>query len=114
MSIKIGDIVSVKKDGRLVKVKKVCTNPPSIEGLELWSGKFRCVDVGDVTKYPSSITNQQRSFNFERNSIKDQINIIKRCPKCNSEWNISKSPFSGEVWKDCLKCNMKEEDIING
>lgn len=34
------------------------------------------------------------------------------CPVCNTPWKETKSPISGEIWHDCIKCNMKKESLI--
>ena len=47
-------------------------------------------------------------------SYKEMFERDERCPNCSSRWHITESPIFGkkEVWVDCLKCNMRKEDIV--
>ena len=33
------------------------------------------------------------------------------CPTCDMIWETSKSPISGDLWRDCHKCNKRYEDF---
>lgn len=46
--------------------------------------------------YPESFLNFEEDYPF--------------CPVCKSEWKISK--FNMYVWRDCIKCGKKSEDLI--
>jgi len=33
------------------------------------------------------------------------------CPTCDIIWKTSESPISGDLWRDCNKCNKRYEDF---
>lgn len=90
---KFGDRVKVGKHlGEIVSVRK-----------NLNSNYLCKVKFDNKFLIPSEMEYKEEELQFEDGRTVG-------CPICQTPWHEVK--FGQHVWKDCLKCNKKEEDII--
>jgi ribosomal protein L37AE/L43A len=47
---------------------------------------------------------------YDQDYIKLKDSNKNLCPFCKTRWNVTK--FNMNVWKDCLKCNKTQEELL--
>ena len=63
------------------------------------------------SSYNTTIVNEDDlSFDWGENNYKPRgSEHLDTCPRCGTPWHTS--GFGASIWKDCLKCKRKAEDI---
>jgi hypothetical protein len=75
-----------------------------VKSIRKEDGRYYCTVVFDnPALMPSELEYEERHLKFE-NKFENE------CPKCGSEWKVTK--FNVKSWKDCEKCGKTQEELV--
>jgi len=83
----------------------VGTNDGIIDSVRKVGDNFICtVKFSDQRLIPPTMEYEQRHVSFIESN--DEV-----CPFCHTRWKTTK--YLNNVWKDCVPCNKKSEELID-
>jgi hypothetical protein len=83
---------------------KIANHTGKVISIRKKNNKYYCTVLFDKPGLiPPQMEYQERHIKFE-NSYEEA------CPACGERWNIAR--FNMKVWKDCIKCNKTQEQLV--